>query len=73
MCDRICKETALYARVAISGTLGAIGEPALQDLIALVGTVGHNQHLLVRDMVQRSLLKIRTGAAHNVRKRKPLM
>jgi HEAT repeat protein len=75
LCEGICNETAIYARLAMSEALGAIGEPALPELTARIGTVGHNQHQtlptalfkkwnypLPRDLVVRTIVKIGTVA-----------
>jgi HEAT repeat protein len=71
LCERLKIETALYTRIAISEALGAIGEPAIAELIGLLGKLGNNQHYelpqkgfykksypLPRDIVARTIVKI---------------
>ena len=75
LCERLKKETALYTRIAISEALGAIGEPAIPELIRLLGKVGNNQHRelpqkgfykksypLPRDIAARTIIKIGCSA-----------
>lgn len=75
LCDRLKKETALYTRIAISKALGVIGEPAISELIDLLGKVGNNQHRklprkgfykksypLPRDLAVRTIVKIGCSA-----------
>jgi len=40
LCDRLKKETALYSRLEICAALNRIGEPALPELIRLLGQIG---------------------------------
>jgi len=44
LCERLKIETALYTRLAICTALGAVGEPAIPELIGLLGKIGNNQH-----------------------------
>jgi hypothetical protein len=75
LCKHLKTETALYTRIAISEALGAIGEPAILELIGLLGKVGNNQHSelpekgfykksypLPRDIVARIIIKIGCSA-----------
>jgi HEAT repeat protein len=75
LCERLKKETALYTRIAISEALGAIGDPAIPELIRLLGKVGNNQHHevpkkgfykksypLPRDIAARTIIKIGCSA-----------
>jgi HEAT repeat protein len=71
LCERLKHETALYTRIAISEALGAIGGPALAELVELLGQIGSNQHdelpqkgfykksyPLPRDIAARTIIKM---------------
>ena len=71
LCDRFRIETALYSRIAISEALEEIGEPAVENLIELLGLIGKNHEKqlpiqyfkkksfpLPRDLAARTLVKI---------------
>jgi hypothetical protein len=71
LCDRLKKETALYARISISEALGEIGETAIPHLAGLLGRVGKNQYKVLptkgfykrnyplpRDIAARTIVKI---------------
>ena len=72
-------EKALYAKIAISESLGNIGLPAVAPLIKLLGKIGDNQHKklppkpfekwnypLPRDMAARTLIKIGQSAINQL-------
>ena len=71
LCKQLATEKALYSKIAISETLGKIGEPAVLPLIGLLGKIGRNRHIevpegefkkksypLSRDIAARTITKI---------------
>jgi len=76
LCARLCRETALYARLSICAALEGIGLPAVPALAARLGRIGRNQHErlptagfykksypLPRDLAARTLGRIGPPAA----------
>jgi len=76
LCQRLCRETALYARLNICAALEGIGLPAVPALAAQLGRIGRNQHErlpaagfykqsypLPRDLAARTLGRIGPPAA----------
>jgi HEAT repeat protein len=71
LCKALKNEKSLYSRIAISESLGKMGEAAVVPLTRLLGQIGNNQektlpkkyfnkksYPLVRDMAARTLVKI---------------
>lgn len=71
LCERLCTERALYAKIELCETLAACGGDALEYLNPLIGAIGGNQHgkpgnydlkkssyPLPRDIVARILIRI---------------
>lgn len=69
--EALQKEKSLYSKIAISETLGLLGEPAVTGLVKLLGVIGNNQETelpikyfdkksypLPRDIAARTLVKI---------------
>ncbi len=50
LCETLKKEKALYTKIAITETLASIGEPAMPELVKLLGEVGNNQHKALPDL-----------------------
>ena len=74
-------EDKLYTRIAITETLGELGEAALPELVKYLGKIGNNQHRelpakpfekpnypLPRDIVARTITKIGVPALTALRK-----
>jgi hypothetical protein len=47
LCEALIQENALYTRLAICEALAAIGEPAINPLLELLGQIGNNQHRIL--------------------------
>jgi hypothetical protein len=79
LCKALKNEKSLYSRIAMSESLGKMGEAAVVPLTRLLGQIGNNQektlpkkyfnkksYPLVRDMAARTLVKIGKPALPNL-------
>jgi len=81
LCRQLQKEKALYAKINICNALAEIGEPAVPELVSLLGKIGKTQHKSVeykgfykfsyplpRDICARTLMKIGVPALKYLQK-----